>query len=382
VRDLKPASPSEFLPSVRPWVRLAGALLVGGFAAAVGLMALWPYRVIVRGPGTVRPSGGTSLVHAPREGRVRQINIRTNQPVQQGEVLAVLDPADLEARQHKLSQVRAALESQLQTQRQEDRAALQAAELEVDRAEATLRLARSEHQRYSQLVESGATSQEQLEEKAANLSIARSGYAKARQEVEQQRFRGGSAQARLQQQLAEARAEQAQLSLDLGRTLVRAPVSGVVFSVALRNPQQVVAAGQELARIAPHDAEMLVKVRVASEDIARVEPGQRADLRLVGCPYPDFGTLRARVVSVAPDALPAAGVGVSGSASAEPDGLTSLAGPAGFEVTLRPDARELVTPSGRSCSLRQGMDLTADITTRQETVLRFLLRRTRLFVGF
>jgi hypothetical protein len=69
-------------------------------------------------------------------------------------------------------------------------------------------------------------------------------------------------------------------------------------------------------------------------------------------------------------------LGLRGSASAEPDGLTSLAGPAGYEVTLRPVSSELVTTSGRSGSLRQGMDLTADITTRQETALRLLSRRT------
>lgn len=373
-RDLRAASASEFLPDVRPWVHLAGAVLLGGFLAGVGLLAVWPYRVIVRASGSARPSGETSLVHAPREGRVSEIHIRTNQPVSKGEVMAVLDPADLQAREQKLNQVRTALERQLDTQRQEDQATFKAAELQVGQARATLQRAQSEFQRYSKLVESGAASRDQVDEKAANLDIARSGFARAEQEVEQQRFRGGSAQARLQQQLAETRAEQAQLGLDLGRTLVRAPVGGVVFSVALRNPMQMVSAGQELARIAPEGAEMLVKLRVRSEDIARVEPGQKADLRLVGCPYPDFGTLPARVVSVAPDAL--AAETAAGDRSAGP------AVPSGYEVTLRPVSTELLSPSRRSCALRQGMDLTADISTREETVLQFLLRRSRLWVGW
>lgn len=372
--DLRVASASEFLPDVRPWVQLAGAVLLGGFLAGVALLAIWPYRVIVRASGSARPSGETSLVHAPREGRVREIRIRANQSVRKGEVLAVLDPADLQAREQKLSQVRTALERQLDTKRQEDQATFKAAELQVEQARAAFQRAQSEFQRYSKLVESGAASRDQVEEKGASLNMARSAYARAEQEVEQQRFRGRSAQERLQQQLAETRAEQAQLALDLERTLVRAPVGGVVFSVALRNPLQVVSAGQELARIAPKGTEMLVKVRVRSEDIARVEPGQRADLRLVGCPYPDFGTLPARVVSVAPDAL--AAQAAPGYVSAGSAALT------GYEVTLRPVGTELLSPSRRSCALRQGMDLTADISTRQETVLRFLLRRSRLWVGW
>nr|WP_228009017.1 HlyD family efflux transporter periplasmic adaptor subunit [Cyanobium sp. LEGE 06113] len=135
----------------------------------------------------------------------------------------------------------------------------------------------------------------------------------------------------------------------------------------MRNPLQVVTAGQELAQIAPEGAPFLAKVLVSSSDIANVEVGQRADLRLAGCPFPDFGTLRAEVVSVAPDAA---------AAAAAPGGAAA----SGYAVTLRPEQTELRS-SSRSCGLRLGMDLTADITTRVETVLQFLLRKTRLLVG-
>jgi len=260
--QLRPALAQDFLPSVRPWVRLAGAVLVGSFLAGVALMAVWPYRMVVRAPGSVRPSGETSLVHAPRDGRVGEIRIQPNQIVEQGEVLAVLDPADLEGRELKLQQGSSALERQLESQRKENLAALQGAQLEVEKAKATFDLSRSEYQRYGQLASSGAASREQMEEKAASLSIGQTNLAKARRDVEQQQFRGEAALARLGQQLTENQAERAQLSRDLGRTLVRAPVSGVAFSVALRNPLQVVAAGQELARIAPRGTELLVKVEV------------------------------------------------------------------------------------------------------------------------
>lgn len=366
-QQLRPASVQEFLPSVRPWVRLAGVVLVGSFLAGVALMAVWPYRVVVRAAGSVRPSGETSLVHAPRDGRVREIRIQSNQQVEAGEVLAVMDPADLEGRELKLRQGGTALDDQLAAQRRENTAALQAARLEVEKAGASLDLARSEYQRYSQLVSSGAASREQMEEKRASLSVASSNLAKAQRDVEQQQSRGENALARLGQQQVDNEAERAQLSRDLGRQLIRAPVGGVVFSLALRNPLQVVTAGQELAQIAPEGAPYLAKVQVSSSDIANVEVGQRADLRLAGCPFPDFGTLRAQVVSVAPDAA---------AVPAAPGG----AGTSGYAVTLRPEQTQLRS-SSRSCELRLGMDLTADITTRVETVLQFLLRKTRLLVG-
>jgi multidrug resistance efflux pump len=367
-QSLRPASVQEFLPSVRPWVRLAGAVLVGSFLAGLALMAVWPYRVVVRAAGSVRPSGETSLVHAPRDGRVREIRIQPNQEVEAGEVLAVMDPADLEGRELKLRQGGSSLDDQLAAQRRENMAALQAARLEVEKARATLDLARSEYRRYSQLVSSGAASREQMEEKAASLSVAAASLAKAQRDVEQQQSRGENALARLGQQQAENQAERAQLSRDLGRKLIRAPVSGVIFSLALRNPLQVVTAGQELAQIAPRGTPLLVKVLVSSSDIANVEAGQRADLRLAGCPFPDFGTLRAVVVSVAPDAA-AAAAGPGGAVAAST-----------YAVTLRPEQAQLRS-STRTCELRLGMDLTADITTRVEPVLQFLLRKTRLLVG-
>lgn len=379
---LHPATAEEFLPSIAPWQRFAGLFLVGSFCTGIALMAVWPYRVVVRGPGMARPSGETNVVNAPREGRVREIRMQANQSVRRGQVLAVLDPADLQGRRLKLQGDDQALQRERVSREQENRASLEAAQLEVEKAEAALRFAESEYTRYSQLVSSGAGSVQQMEEKAANLKVARSGLSKARQLVEEQRSRGDSQLAQLSQRLSENLAERAQLGRDLGSTMVRSPADGIVFSVGLRNPLQVVMAGQELARIAPREKSLQVKVLVPSADIANVQKGQRADLRITGCPYPDFGTLPGRVVSIAPDAVTAAppqGQDASGANQANAGSAPAAGSAAGgaYEVTIQPDRTQLRAGS-RRCELRLGMDLNADITTRVETVLQFLLRKIRL----
>ena len=90
----------------------------------------------------------------------------------------------------------------------------------------------------------------------------------------------------------------------------------------------------------------------------------------------DYGTLKAQVVSIAPEAsLPPASGDRGGSAAAPPPVQAG-----GYEVTLRPDGTVLRSRT-RRCDLRLGMDLTADITTRVETVLGFLLRKARLTTG-
>lgn len=382
--QLHPATAEEFLPSIAPWQRFAGLFLVGSFCAGIALMAVWPYRVVVRGPGMARPSGETNVVNAPRDGRVREIRMQANQRVTRGQVLAVLDPADLQGRRLKLQGDDQALQRERISREQENRASLEASQLEVEKAAAALRFAESEYARYSQLVSSGAGSVQQMEEKAANLKVARSALSKAQRQVEEQRSRGESQLAQLSQRLSENVAERAQLGRDLGSTLVRSPVDGIVFSVALRNPLQVVMAGQELARVAPRQKTLQVKVLVPSADIANVQNGQRADLRITGCPYPDFGTLPGRVVSIAPDAVMAgpgreqgpAGTNLAAGGAPAPAG-DGAAGGGAYEVTILPEATELRAGS-RRCELRMGMDLNADITTRIETVLQFLLRKVRL----
>lgn len=362
---LRDATAEEFLPSVRPWVRAVGLLMVGSFAAGLGLLAVWPYRVVVRGPGQIRPSGETSVIQSPLAGRLRALRVHSNQTVRQGDVIAELDPADLEGKRDELANRRSALERQQQALVSESAAAVAAARQEVARATAALDLAETEYQRFSRLVESGAIAPLQLDEKRANLAVGRSNLIKAEQSVQEVMARQQAELFVLAQDSATGAGERAQVERNLAITQVRAPVSGVLHSLSLRNPQQVVAEGQELARIAPSETELVAKVLVRSEDIDNVKIGQGADLRITGCPYPDFGTLRGRVMSISPDSRPAVADAASGG---------------GYEVTLRPE-RTVLQSGSQQCKVKLGMDITADITTRIETVLSFVMRKARLIAG-
>lgn len=348
------ASHDEFLPPVRSWQRAAGTVLLGSLTAAMGLMTLWPYRVVVRGNGQVRPSGETSLIQAPFAARVRRVMVQANQQVRTGELIALLDPTDLEGSRDVLRQSGESLALQVSAQQRQSLASLAASELEVRKAQASLQLASAEMARYRQLAAMGAGSRQQLDEKTANHALAVSDLAKARQAVQELRSRQAAEQARLEQQLHSNTVEQRRSERQLRSTAVRAPASGVIFSLQLRNPLQVVSAGEELARLAPSGAGLVVKVLVPSTDISPVQAGQQADLRVAGCPYPDHGTLAARVISIAPEAINGA-----------------------YEVTLQPVHTWLGTKQ-RRCSLRLGMDVSAAIITRHDTVLRFVLRKARL----
>jgi multidrug efflux pump subunit AcrA (membrane-fusion protein) len=375
---LKESTAEEFLPSVRPWVRALGLVMVGSFAGGIALMAVWPYRVVVRGQGLIRPAGETSVIHAPFSGRVRSINVRLNERVTRGQVIAVLNPADLVGKEAALDSSRAALEREKLALESQNEAALQGALLEVRKAEAALSLAETEARRYQLLASSGAVSAQQLDERLANAAVARSNLDQSRRAVEELRSRSEADLSRLVQQFAANSGDRAQIRRDLGSSTIRAPGDGVILSLSLRNPQQVVATGEELARIAPSGRALVAKVLISSQDVDNLATGQRADLRVDGCPYPDFGTLRAQVSAVSPDVVPVE-TGQGGGRS-DPGAQSLVAAEAaGYEVSLQPRSTTLQTPT-RRCVVRPGMTITADITTRQETVLQFLLRKGRFLL--
>ncbi|MEB3362001.1 MAG: HlyD family efflux transporter periplasmic adaptor subunit [Synechococcaceae cyanobacterium] len=370
----------DVIPPIGPWVRLASSFMVLGFAGGLALLAVMPYRVVVRGYGVVRPSGELSVINSPFEGRLRSVNVRANQRIHAGEVVVTLDTSDLSGRARESSGRLAALRAQATAHRSQARAELESAALDVDKSEAALRLAQSEYGRYRQLEASGATSAQQLEERASAVSVARSNRGKAIKVLEELRSRADTVQAEIRREMVAAQANAEQVKRDLGNTAIRSPVDGVVYRVQVRSPQQTIAVGQEIASVAPASGNLLVKVVVRSEDIGNVSPGQEGDLRVSGCPFPDYGTLPAKVISVSPDAVSSrhqesSTQGEGPGASPDP-----TLGMVGYEVSLVPGRRQLRS-AGRVCDLRIGMDVIADIATRRESVLMFLLRKARLQVG-
>jgi multidrug efflux pump subunit AcrA (membrane-fusion protein) len=149
----------------------------------------------------------------------------------------------------------------------------------------------------------------------------------------------------------------------LKKAIIRAPADGTILELNIRNPGQSVGPNNSIARIAPKNAELVIKSRVTAQDIGRVEVGQKVNLRVSAFPYPDYGTINGRVKEIAADVTTIAG------------GNNSEAAAAFFEVTIIPD--QLYLRDQRNV-LDSGMEVTADIIAQEETVLRFMLRKARL----
>jgi multidrug efflux pump subunit AcrA (membrane-fusion protein) len=360
----------EYIPSVQPWVRHSATVMLAGAGLGMLLLSVLPYRVVVRATGAVRPAGELVLINAPFDGRVVSIDVRANQRVRAGQGIVRLDPSQGQGEVLQYQTSENALTRQREAMQGQATAELASAELEVDKVRSSLQLAETEFQRFSGLAASGSVPRLMFDEKQATLRQQQASLAQAVKRLDEIRARARTSVAALERDRAGVSAGLDQARRQLTNSVVRSPVAGVVFKVAVRNPLQTVSAGEELASVAPTEAELVVKASVRGEDVDNVMPGQRADLRLQGCPYPDYGTLPAVVVAIAPDALPA---------REDTEGFDS-AGTTLYEVTLRPEKKALQA-AARRCEVRIGMALIADITTRQETLLRFVLRKTRILLG-
>jgi multidrug efflux pump subunit AcrA (membrane-fusion protein) len=173
--------------------------------------------------------------------------------------------------------------------------------------------------------------------------------------------------AELRSQLNRGQKELQQLQAELEGSVVRAPVTGTVLQLSLRNQGQVVRPGEPIAYIAPQGARLEIKARIPAQEINKVKAGQAVQMQVSACPYPDYGTLKGKVKTVAPDALPAT----------NNQGTPATAPQNSFEVTIEPDT-SFVGSGDRQCQLQTGMEGKADIITQEETVLTFVLRKARL----
>jgi multidrug efflux pump subunit AcrA (membrane-fusion protein) len=178
-------------------------------------------------------------------------------------------------------------------------------------------------------------------------------------------------QVEIQNQLDRDRQELKEIDRQLSAMVISAPESGIILQLNLRNTGQVVAVGDAIARIAPRDAALVVKARVESGDIGLVEVGQDVELLLSACPHTDYGTLKAEVVGISPDVIPSDRPGVGSF----------------YEVTIRPEKSDLVSraffPNSEArCAIQVGMEGRADIISKKETVLQFMLRKARLNINW
>ena len=144
----------------------------------------------------------------------------------------------------------------------------------------------------------------------------------------------------------------------LNRTVLEAPMRGVVNNLSVTTIGGVVKPGEEIAQITPLDDELYLEAQVKPKDIANIQPGQAASIKLSAYDYTIYGTLQARVEVISADTF-------KDERKAEDD--------AHYKVTLKID-KDALSDRQKGLDLRPGMQATVELHTGQKTFLQYLLK--------
>jgi HlyD family secretion protein len=277
---------TRFLHRPVAWRRMAAPLALAAVVLALAACR-WPWQP----DAAASPLQLSGTVDARQvdvafqvAGRIARLAADEGDTVQAGQVLATLDAADYELGARRASaQSEAARQALAQLRAGARPQELRGAQAAVEQAQADLRFAGQEVQRTEQLVQQQFVSPQQLDRARSTADAA---AARLRQLQEAHALvRAGARREEIDRAAAELEAAAAALASarrQLAYVQVASPAGGVV-SVRLAEAGQVVAAGQPVLRIAALERPW-VRVYLAEGELARVQLGQRAEVRVDGVP--------------------------------------------------------------------------------------------------
>lgn len=156
-----------------------------------------------------------------------------------------------------------------------------------------------------------------------------------------------------------SRRQELRLAQDqLDRTVIKSPLHGIVNGLSVTTIGGVVRPGEEILEIIPLGEELFVEARVKPENIASVEPGQPATIKLSAYDYTIYGTLKGKVNFVSADTFE--------------DDRNPRVEPF-YRVSVQVDTSSF-TERQHAIEIRPGMRATAELQTGSKTILQYLLK--------
>lgn len=140
----------------------------------------------------------------------------------------------------------------------------------------------------------------------------------------------------------------------LRRTVLRAPVDGIVKSLYVVTEGGVIQAGKTVLDIVPGDDRLVVEARLPTTDIGYIEVGQPARVQLASAEAVRFGALEGTVIHISPDTI-----------------VTQEGAPY-YKVRIQTE-RDYFERGNLRYRLSPGMQVQSSIQTGTRTVARYLL---------
>lgn len=402
----------ELANAIRHLPPLYTRVLVAGICLAVTGAIAWAtfskVDEVAVASGQVIPSTQVQPMRPLTSGLIRDIKITEGKHVQKGEVLVQLDPTSsqaeverleklvrlerdtllrLEAERTKHTQVGPVLQNQLlasrlkefrdrqtaaiaETQRQQS--VLRSAQVQMRRLQSDLQYASQKAQAFNTLLAQGAvprfdyldarnkvdTLQTEIAVQAQEIRQAKQAYQAAQKNADRL---GAERQSEIltqlnqqQQELTDLEGKLTQAQEQRSQNTIRAAVTGTAYNIKVTKTGATVQPSEELLSIMPEGENLILEAKVQNQDIGFVRVGMRVKVKLVTFPYQEFGMVEGTLSKISPNAL-----------NEQNQGLV-------FPVQIQLKQKSFRV-KGRRVPLAPGMAATAEIITRQKTVLSFLL---------
>lgn len=196
---------------------------------------------------------------------------------------------------------------------------------------------------------------------AATSTIARTRGAVAesqallRQAQQDWRSKAGDELATTQAELTSRSQSLPALEDRVGRTTVRAPLTGRVNRLFVTTVGGTIRAGEPIAEVVPLDKGLTIEVAVQPQDIAFIRMGQRALIKISAYDYSIYGGLEGQVIGISPDSI-----------------VNEKQGTAQYMVRVRTAQPGLRSASGQLLPIGPGMMADVNLIGDKRSVLSYL----------
>lgn len=174
------------------------------------------------------------------------------------------------------------------------------------------------------------------------------------------------------------------------RMVLTSPIEGTVSALSITTVGQVVGAGEEVMRIVPNGqgasgAGIEIEAYVSNRDIGFVRPGQEAIVKIESLPFTRYGTIAAKLIRLAGDAIPEPDAAQREGNATKASSERGFAGAQRiqnlvFPATFQPAATTIVA-DGAVVPLSPGMTVTVEIKTGSRRILEYLFSPLVEIVG-
>ncbi|MFC6053042.1 secretion protein HlyD [Acinetobacter sp. Ac_877] len=371
VTELEPPLPKA---SMLIWIVCIGLLVLLAWA--------WFFKLeeVSTGTGKVVPTSKEQIVQSLDGGILTKIHVKEGQVVEQGQVLAQLDPTRFESNvgetasllmssKATAARLRAevsgtALSFPSEVLKEPKLVAEETALYNSRRAnleeslsglKQALNLVKQELSMTEPLVAKGAASDVEvlrLKRQANDLlnqmnDIKNQYYVKSREELAK-----ANTDIETQQQVVKGKSD------TLNRTLFKSPVRGIVKEIDVMTIGGVIPQNGKIMTIVPLDDQLLIEARISPRDIAFIHPEQEALVKITAYDYAIYGGLAGKVTVISPDTT---------RDEVKQDQFY-------YRVYIRTNTDKLTNKEGKQFSITPGMVATVDIKTGSKTVLEYLVK--------